>query len=77
MACNTKSIPTPFCLALVQNRQTKTALHLSIRGFCDNFFDFDAAWLTPSKEKANKLAKKSNRETVADWLSSTYLSTGF
>ena len=44
MACNTKSIPTPFCLALVQNRQTKTALHLSIRDFCDNFFDFDAAW---------------------------------
>jgi len=167
MACNTKSIPTPFCLALVQNRQTKTALHLSIRDFCDNFFDFDAAWrgavvlsrkygfylliclhtalkmleihagisplfalsanklakykllctlavlarcsldfekadwLSPInfekskmcfdntakaclcdntivlKEKANKLAKKSNRETVADWLSSTYLSTGF
>ena len=64
MACNTKSIPTPFCLALVQNRQTKTALHLSIRDFCDNFFDFDAAWLTPSKEKASKIANKDKRETI-------------
>ena len=156
-----------FCLALVKNRQIKTAKHLSRGKFCTNLLDMDAAWrgavvlsrkygfylliclhtalkmleihagisplfalsanklakykllctlavlarcsldfekadwLSPInfekskmcfdntaraclcdntialKEKANKLAKKSNRETVADWLSSTYLSTGF
>jgi len=52
-----------FCLALVKNRQTKTAKHLSLRSFRDNLLDFDAAWLPPSKEKASKLAEKSKRET--------------
>ena len=52
-----------FCLALVKNRQTKTARHLSRRKFCANLLDIDAAWLTPSKEKSSKLAKNNKRET--------------
>jgi len=49
---------------LSKKRQTKTAQHLSLRDFCDNLLDFDAAWLTPSKEKASELAKKSKRVTI-------------
>ena len=52
-----------FCLALVKNRLTKTAKHLSRRKFCANLLDIDAAWLTPSKEKSSKLAKNNKRET--------------
>ena len=52
-----------FCLALVKNRQIKTAKHLSRRKFCANLLDIDAAWLTPSKEKSSKLAKNNKRET--------------
>ena len=52
-----------FCLALVKNRQTKTARHLSRRKFCANLLDIDVAWLTPSKEKSSKLAKNNKRET--------------
>ena len=33
-----------FCLALVKNRLTKTAKHLSRRKFCANLLDIDAAW---------------------------------
>ena len=33
-----------FCLALVKNRQFKTAKHLSRRKFCANLLDIDAAW---------------------------------
>ena len=52
-----------FCLAVVKNRLTKTAKHLSRRKFCANLLDIDAAWLTPSKEKSSKLAKNNKRET--------------
>ena len=58
------SIPSYFCLALVKNRQTKTAKHLSVKHFCGNLLGFDAAWLTPSKEKASKIANKNKRETI-------------